>query len=144
MNNAANLLYTAEVENLLTHDNLLAFQKSGGRFRNLTDKRVYEMMCLRIYSLQMRFGRLIVDPADLASYETDLRRIVDHAGVRVRSFEPTEDNAPDADARLVVLLDRLDDALNDTRYAEVLKKESEQSRRQAYRELTGDRFFHQW
>jgi hypothetical protein len=140
-----NLLFTAEMENLLTHDNLHRWKRFSGRWQKASDHRIHSLMGLRHISLHMRFGQFGFELEYLTEYESDLRDIIAKAGVAVRAFEPSKTEMSDQDfARLEALRCRLNDALADTTYARQCAKESEDARRQAYRELTADTFFNQW
>lgn len=122
------LAYTAEMANLLCQERLVRYQRSNSRFRMLSDSRVYELMCLRYQTLRMRFGLTAFfypEVAEASRY--DLENLIAWYGVKVREFEPTEDNAPDVDSRLSRLTDKLSDAIEETAHAEWQRKQTEKS-----------------
>ena len=151
-----NLLFTAEMENLLTHENLLAYQKYAKRFAHggamfvVDDKKVYSLMGLRHGTLHMRFGNFPLDVEMLFDFEHHLQTIVSLSGKRVRAFQPSDSSDQDRD-RIEALRCRLMDALDETRHGKKLaqkaeqdRRESDDARRSAYGALTGDNRFHQW
>lgn len=128
--------YDAEMNNLLTEEHLTK------AFRN--DDLVYRFMNARYSTLKLRLGITL----SLAE-EWELARVFNNPAQVDRLFEGVQintqhtwiDDPAEREARYKALCDRLSDAISDTRYADRCRKESENARTQAYRELTGDRFW---
>lgn len=134
------LLYTAEVENLLTNANLLKYQRSGGRLLKLSDKELHDLMGMRVYSIPMRFG--VDEKINLESYfgkyASTLADLIKQAGVRVQQFKATTTKpSPDIEERISKLQDKLDVAQGDTKYGRAAQKRADREQEASYRDATG-------
>jgi hypothetical protein len=138
--NFTDLLYTAEVENLLTNANLLKYQRSGGRLLKLSDKKLHELMGVRFYSIPMRFG--VDENINLESYfgeyASPLADLIKQAGVRVQQFKATTKKpSPDIADRISKLRDKLDVAQGDTKHGRAAQKRADREQEASYRDATG-------
>lgn len=138
------LLYTAEMQNLLSTENLERVRKSysrgsagAGAFHS--DKDVYDLIGLRHYSIPMRFGRLDgMSVTDVRRHEDHLEHLIKEAGVRVQKFEPVDGETPDAIAkRIGALRDKADNAQEYSKHGQKLAKAADRREAADKRDATG-------